>query len=210
MKTKEFAIGKLVHASALLGSSENVARMVVPRECLGRIVIGNAAVVELAATERLEFVSATLADMEGDATKNVLDGRTASAARRNVHATSIIHTNATKLMECAHVDLDIWDPLVPKNAAVTCMVGTATGNASAKKVSVAIISLVHASVIALLDSVERTALKSAALVHGVSAVSKCAVVPKEVLAIALLGLVNVDQERQDLLVKQSVLVLLGA
>jgi len=123
------------HASALLGSSETVVRMAVPRDTLERNAIVNADAEVHDAIEHLESASAMQVDTEDDATKNVLDGHTVWDARRNAIVTSIIHTNATRLMESVHADLDIKDQHAHKNAAEEHLEETARGSANARTVS---------------------------------------------------------------------------
>jgi len=166
VKTKVSAIRKPVRVNVLLGSSENIARTVVPRDTLASNVIANADAEGHAATEHLASASAMQVAMEDVATKNVLDGLTVSDVRKNAIAISIIHTNATKLTECAPADPDTKDQHAHKNAQEEHSEGTARGSASVRTVLLATISPACVNVIAQLVSMETTALKNAVLVHG--------------------------------------------
>jgi len=141
-------------------------RMVVPRDISERNATVNADAEVHDAIERLESASAMLVDTEDDATKNVLDGHTVWDARRNAIVTSIIHTNATRLMEYAHADPDIKDQHAHKNAAEVHLEETARGSANARTVSLAITLPASAIGTAQLASMETIAQKNAVLVRG--------------------------------------------
>lgn len=166
VRTKASVILKLVHVNVLLGSLEIVVRMVVPRDTLASSVIANADAEGHDATERSVSAFAMQVVMEGDATKNVLDGHTVSDVRKNVIATNIIHTNVTKLMVCVHADPVTKVQHAHKNALEEPSDETARGSASARMVWHATISPVYANVIAQLVSMETTAPKNVVLEHG--------------------------------------------
>lgn len=166
VRTKVSVILKPVHVNVLPGSSEIVVKTVVPKDTLASNVIANADAEGHDVTERLASASAMQVVMEGVVTKNVLDGHTVSDVRKNVIAISTIHTNVTKLMVYAPADQDTKDQHAHRSALEEHSAEIARGNASARMVWHATISPVYVSAIAQLVSMETTAQKNAAQVHG--------------------------------------------